>query len=142
MLMNKRRFLVSAGGAAALPWLLVSPSSAALALPAGRLPALGDSAGLRHWQAYLHQRFDLEDSAGRTCELTLSALRNLASSGPVSEQFALSFTGEGSQPLSAGLYSLRHANGQVATLYLSEADDAGRPALRAEFNLLRQRAWA
>ena len=142
-MLNKRSFVMGAGGVMALPWLLASPQAATMAIPAGLPPPpppppLDDAAGLRHWQAYLHQRFELEDSAGQSCSMTLSALRPLGNSAAC-EQFVLSFTGEGDQPLSAGLYSLRHANKAPAvSLYLAETGDDGRPALRAEFNLLRQ----
>ena len=139
LMMNKRSFMVGAAGAMVGTDLLACPGRSAsmtTTTSAAFLPALGEaSLGLQAWMAYLHQPFELAQQ-GRS--LTLRSLKLLDGEGALpTQQFVLGFVGDEAQAaLESGVYTLRHANGHSATLYLARVGTGLRPAMRADFNLL------
>lgn len=140
-MMNKRNFMLgTAGAVAALPALSIPPASATS--PGLRallgLPAIAVNAGARDWAAYLQQTFELQGEQGRQVVRLNSVARVTVDQVAQSlEQFVLGFVSADGAPLTAGLHTLRHANGQGATLHLSASGSSAQTALRAEFSLLR-----
>ena len=137
-MMNKRSFLVGAAGA------LVASQAAAFArasaplsssLTSSPTAALGEAPGLREWQAYVQQRFALV--GGGSLRLGHIEMRDACSSGgSACEQFVLGFDNPGGRPVPAGIHTLRHANGQRASIYLEPTTRGEQQTLRAVFNLL------
>lgn len=138
-MMNKRGFLLSAASAVAAPQVLAAAAPAPGELAADGLPVLAGVAGLKAWQPYQGQRFELSD--GRQCWLvdlhTIDALPQAKGHMPT-EQFVLGFAQPAGAAIAAGTYRLEHANGQSALIHLAPAEGATRASLRAEFNLLQQ----
>ena len=145
-MMNKRSFLVGAAGAlvasqapafarASAPLsssLTLSPTSSLTLSPTA---ALGEAPGLREWQAYVQQRFALV--GGGSLRLGHIELRDAChSGGSACEQFVLGFDNPGGRPVTAGIHTLRHANGQRASIYLEPTTRGEQQTLRAVFNLL------
>ena len=145
-MMNKRSFLVGAAGAlvasqvpafarASAPLsssLTLSPTSSLTSSPTA---SLGEAPGLREWQAYVQQRFALV--GGGSLRLGHIEMHDdCHSGGSACEQFVLGFDNPGGHPVSAGIHTLRHANGQRASIYLEPTTRGEQQTLRAVFNLL------
>ncbi|MEJ5999582.1 DUF6916 family protein [Paucibacter soli] len=119
--MNKRSFMLGTAATLAAP--------AAMAAASCR-PALDGRSGRLDWQAYLGERFELEDEQGARAMVRLASI-GTAPARRGCEQFSLVFEAPQGEPAPpAGLYRLEHADGHATALYMS----AG---LRADFNLLR-----
>lgn len=119
--MNKRSFMLGTAATLAAP--------AAMAAASCR-PALDGRPGRLDWQAYLGERFELDDGQGARTSVRLARI-SAAPARRGCEQFSLVFeTPQGVQAVPAGLYRLEHVDGHTTALYLSEG-------LRADFNLLR-----
>ena len=137
-MMNKRSFLVGAAGAlvaSQAPALARAPAPLSSSPTSSLTAALGEAPGLREWQAYLQQRFALV--GGGSLRLGHIELRDACSSGgSACEQFVLGFDNPGGRPVPAGIHTLRHANGQRASIYLEPTTRGEQQTLRAVFNLL------
>ena len=137
--MKKREFLLG-GCAAAIGAATMTPSESIAALlrsSSGRLPDLGAAPGLRAWQAFIGQDFEVGSGLFRE-RMSLRQVKSDAQRGP-NEQFSLVFEGESKEQLPPGIHALRHSSGQRADLYL-EPIAAGKTGTaityRAHFNLL------
>ena len=139
-MMNKRSFLVGAAGAlvaSQAPAFARASASAPLSssLTLSPTASLGEAPGLREWQAYVQQRFALDD--GGSLRLGHIEMRDACSSGgSACEQFVLGFDNPGGRPVPAGIHTLRHANGQRASIYLEPTTRGEQQTLWAVFNLL------
>jgi len=120
IIMNKRSFMLGTAATLAAP--------AAMAAASCR-PALDGRSGRLDWQAYLGERFELDDGQGARSSVRLARI-SAAPARRGCEQFSLVFeTPQGVRAVPAGLYRLEHADGHATALYMSEG-------LRADFNLL------
>jgi hypothetical protein len=130
-MLNKRDFLACTAAAAVGPAVSAHAALASVGAPA-QVPLA--TASLAHWQACLNQPFELL-AAGRSHPVHLQAVTAADASpgGAHTEQFVLRFAGLAGEKLPCGLLTLRHADGQTATLFV-RADSPG--LVHAEFNRL------
>lgn len=137
-MMNKRSFLVGAVGAviaSQAPALALTRGAPAQPLASSPTTTLGEAPGLREWQAYAQERFALV--GGGSLLLGGIEMRGACNSGNTAcEQFVLGFVNPGGRPVAAGIHTLRHANGQQASIYLEPTAHGKHQTLRAVFNLL------
>jgi hypothetical protein len=135
-MMKKRDFLLCACTAALAPGAWACRPSTAVPAAAWTQPAasLAGQMTLASWMAYREQPF-VAEGEGRQAEVVLDRIESLPGSDRHT-QFTLGFRTGAELP--AGLYELRHANGQSVTLALNNpsAPVAGSYELRAEFSLL------
>jgi hypothetical protein len=125
--MERREFILAAGGALACAGM--GPS---LALAAGAAPGGFHQAT---FQAMLNQSLIAYDSA-RGVSLQLVEIQD-GKSGPGLEQFTLLLAGSAASPLKDGSYEVYHASIGTVALYIEACGRQGQDALyRVQFSLL------
>ena len=125
--MERREFMLAAGGAVACAGM-----SPAVALAAGALPG---ALGRASFAALLGQSLIAYDGA-RGVALTLTDIRD-AKAAPGHQQFSLLLSGSAGSPLQSGAYPVYHASLGTVPLFIEAAGTQDRDALyRVQFSLL------
>jgi hypothetical protein len=142
-MISKRYFLMGTASAMVTPDVFSSssPVRSSTVLAGASLPPLGEAPDLQAWRHYLQQDFELIEG-GKRWNVSLDDICSLdgTTGAQPTEQFVLGFVSKDPGRISSGLHSLTHANGQTATLYLTQSGQGTQQAMRAEFNLLQRLA--
>ena len=124
--MNKRDFLLGAGGAAVGVGVGGLPGASSVTARRGE--------GLDAWRARLHERFDAVSAEGR-CVLRLDEVQDQRAGVAGLEQFTLVFTAIEGLASGSGLRALSFERSTLAMLHL-QAVGGSVPRYQAHFSLL------
>ncbi len=138
-MMKRREFLIGTSSAVVLAGLRVGSVLAASDPAAGFSTSLGKS----EWTALLNQDFRLWLSSSTSLVLTLTAVTEQATmpnAVPRLDQFTLTFTGDPSEPLAEGTYTMSQimqpAAGNFFLHLQPVGSDASQSLYRSDFSLL------